>query len=420
MDGSADARPFVIDPAGHDIHGEAERIRALGPATLVELPGGVRAWAVCDQALLRRLLTDSRVSKDAYQHWPEWIKGEISPEWPLFAWVAVRNMLTAYGPDHRRLRGLVSSAFTVRRTAALRPRIEAIAGELLDELAATPQGTPVDLREHYAYPLPIKVICELFGVEDEATRQEIRRCVDAFFHTGRAAAADPDAYPRLQEILRELIAGKREHPGDDLSSALIAVRDEDAPLSEHELVDTLVLFLSAGHETTVNLLDNAIFAMLTHPGQLALVRDGRARWEDVIEETLRTQAPVANLPLRFTAEDIDLDGVTLRAGDAILACYAAAGRDPHVYGQDAAHFDITRTVKEHLAFGHGVHHCLGAPLARLEAAIALPALFARYPGLTLAADPVDLPPLESFISNGHRALPAHLHTTPGRPGFSGS
>ncbi|MCF6476126.1 cytochrome P450 [Nonomuraea sp. MG754425] len=410
MDDAAGTQPFVIDPEGRDLHGQAERIRALGPAALVELPGGVRAWAVSDQAVLRRLLTDPRVSKDAYLHWPAWIKGEIPPDWPLFAWVAVRNMLTAYGPDHRRLRGLVSSAFTVRRTAAMRPRIEAITGELLDELADMPPRTVVDLRERFAYPLPIRVICELFGIGDEDTREEVRRCADAFFQTGRATAETADAFPRLQAVLREVVAGKRERPGDDLSSALIAARDEDAaPLEEHELVDTLILFLSAGHETTVNLLDNAIFAMLTHPGQLALVRDGRVSWEEVIEETLRAQAPIANLPLRFAVSDIDLgDGVLLPAGEPILNCYGAAGRDPLAHGPDAGAFDVTRAAKEHLAFGYGVHRCLGAPLATLEAAIALPALFGRHPGLTLAAEPGDLRPLESFISNGHRSLPVFL------------
>src|SRR5215469_7265733 len=135
MDNHVDAAPFVIDPSGRDILGDAERIRALGPVTRVEMPGGVRAWAVSDQGLLKRLLADPRVSKDAYQHWPAWIKGEITSDWPLFAWVAVRNMLNAYGPDHRRLRGLIAGAFTARRVAALRPRIEEIAGGLLDGLA---------------------------------------------------------------------------------------------------------------------------------------------------------------------------------------------------------------------------------------------------------------------------------------------
>jgi cytochrome P450 len=253
------------------------------------------------------------------------------------------------------------------------------------------------------------VICELFGIGDEAIRAEVSRCVDALFNIGESPEQTAAAFPRLQQILRDLVAEKRGRPGDDLSSALIAARDDGtSSLSEEELVDTLALFVSAGHETTVNLLGHAIVALLTHPGQLDRVRGGDVTWADVIEETLRNQAPVPNLPLRFAVEDIDIGGVTLRAGEAILACYGAAGRDPLVHGSDAGRFDVTRAVKEHLAFGYGAHHCLGAPLARLEAEVALPALFARYPGLTLAVEPGELVPLESFVSNGYRALPAWL------------
>lgn len=366
--------------------------------------------------LLKELLTDPRVSKDPRQHWPTWINGEVSPDWPLYTWVAVQNMFTAYGSDHKRLRVLVSKAFTARRTAALRPRIEEMTADLLDTLAAHGPDEIVDLREGYAYPIPIQVICELFGVDavnDTETREGLRRCVDSLFHT----SADPEEvtanYTELYALLGQIVAAKRENPGDDMTSVLISAREEDGPggsrLSEQELVDTLLLMIGAGHETTVNLLDNAIHALLTHPEQLALIRTGKAGWDDVIEETLRLQAPVANLPLRYAAEDIELDGgVTLRKGDAIIAAYAAAGRDPQLYGDTADDFDLTRADKDHLAFGHGVHHCLGAPLARLEAAVALPALFARFPELTLAAAPGELSPVESFISNGHRALPARL------------
>ncbi|GHH64795.1 cytochrome P450 family protein [Streptomyces umbrinus] len=407
---------IVIDPSGRDIHGEATRIRERGPVTRVELPDGVEAWAVSSTDLLKKLLTDPRVSKDPRQHWPVWINGEISPEWPLFTWVAVQNMFTAYGGEHKRLRTLVSKAFTARRTAALQPRIEEITKTLLDRIdEAGRRSEVVDLREEFCYPLPIQVISELFGLPEEKGA-ELRAVVDGIFNTAATPEEVTDIYTRLYAALGELVAAKRESPGDDLTSALIAARDDegDTRLSEQELLDTLVLMISAGHETTVNLIDNAIHALLTHPEQLAHVRAGRATWDDVIEETLRVQAPVASLPLRYAVEDLAVgelggpEGVVIGKGEAILAAYAAAGRNPADHGADADLFDVTRVGKEHLAFGHGVHFCLGAPLGRMEARIALPALFERYPRLELAVPDGELSPVASFISNGHRSLPVRL------------
>lgn len=408
-------RPLVIDPTGRDIHGEAARIRERGPVTLVELPDGVQAWAVSSPGLLKRLLTDPRVSKDPRRHWPRWINGEISPEWPLFTWVAVQNMFTAYGGDHKRLRALVSKAFTARRTTELRPRIEEIAAALLDRVeAAGRHGQVVDLREEFCYPLPIQVISELLGLPEEQGA-ELRAVVDGVFHTSATPEEVTDNYARFYAALGELVALKRRSPGDDLTSALIAARDDgDTRLSEQELLDTLVLMISAGHETTVNLIDNAIHLLLTHPDQLAHVRSGRVSWEDVVEEALRVEAPVASLPLRYAVEDLKMsefggpDGMVIGKGEAILAAYAAAGRHPGKYGEDAGRFDVTRVDKEHLAFGHGVHFCLGAPLGRLEARIALRALFDRFPGLRLALPQEELEPVDSFISNGHRSLPVRL------------
>ncbi|MEU6068791.1 MULTISPECIES: cytochrome P450 family protein [Streptomyces] len=411
-----DPRPLVIDATGRDIHGEAARIRERGPVTLVELPGGVEAWAVSSPDLLKRLLTDPRVSKDPRQHWPRWINGEVSPEWPLFTWVAVQNMFTAYGGEHKRLRALVAKAFTARRTAALQPRIEEITKTLLDGLEeAGRRNSVVDLREGFCYPLPIQVISELFGLPEEQSA-ELRAVVDGVFHTSAGPEEVTDIYARLYAALGELVALKRRSPGDDLTSALIAARDDegDTRLSEQELLDTLALMVSAGHETTVNLIDNAIHLLLTHPAQLARVRSGDASWDDAIEEVLRVDAPVASLPLRYAVEDLGMEefggpaGVVIGKGEAILAAYAAAGRDPERYGADADRFDVARADKEHLAFGYGVHFCLGAPLGRLEARIALPALFDRFPGLRLAAKEAELEPVDSFISNGHRVLPALL------------
>jgi len=410
---------LAIDPFGNDIPAESARLRALGPVVPVELPGGIPAWAPTGYGTLKSLILDPRISKDPRRHWSLWPEIGEHPSWAwILGWVGVVNMLSTYGSDHTRLRRLVAPSFTARRTEAMRPRVEAITAELLDALdaarAAAP-GAPVDLRAGYAHPLPMRMICELFGVPDhlvDATGTLIAAIMDT-------SDPSPEHGAFVQEqigtVLPALIGYKTEHPGDDMTTELIRVRDEDGDrLSGEELLFTLLLVIGAGYETTVNLIGNAVVALLRNPEQLAAVRAGKASWDAVVDETLRVHPSIAALPLRFAVEDVTVDGVTIPAGDAIVTTYAAANLDPAHYGENAAEFDAMRAADDHLAFGIGVHRCIGAPLARTEALTALPALFDRFPRLALAADPAALRQVPSFIAFGWQEIPVTLGGAPGQ------
>ncbi|MFI1889051.1 cytochrome P450 [Streptomyces jumonjinensis] len=399
-----------IDPFGTDILAEAARLRKLGPVVPVELPGGVPAWAPTRYDTLRALILDPRVSKDPRRHWSLFDEVAEHPGWSwIMGWVGVVNMLSSYGTDHTRLRKLVAPSFTARRTESMRPRVEQITEELLSSLEGAASDGVAELRTAYAQPLPIRVICELFGVPDPM-RPDLVETIAALINT-----SDPSpehaAYvqERIGTVLPALIAHKSEHPGDDMTSELIRVRDGDGDrLSGDELVYTLLLVIGAGFETTVNLIGNAVVELLRHPAQLAAVRAGEISWDSVIDEVLRVRPSIANLPLRFAVSDIEVAGVTIPAGDAILTTFAAAGSDPGQYGADAAEFDAGRGADDHLSFGIGVHRCIGAPLARMEALTALPALFDRYPGMRLAAGGGGLRQVPSFIAYGWEEIPVRL------------
>lgn len=401
--------PIVIDATGRDIHAEGARMREQGPIVQVELPGGVRAWSVVGYEMVRKVLTDPRFAKDARKHWPAFINGEIGPEFPLIGWVMMENMTTSDGEDHTRLRKLIAKTFTLRRVEAMRPQIEKIVNTLLDDLAAEPPGAVVDIKSRYAEALPTQVICDLFGIPEEL-RADVLRGGQVNVETTINHAEAVANVEQWHDAINQVIAMKRKEPGDDLISAMINAQEEDGSrLNDQEMAGTVHLMLGAGSETTTNLISNATLAMLTLRDQFELVNSGKLSWKEVIEETLRVESPIAQLPFRFTTEEIEIAGVTIPKGDPVLIGFAASGRDPELHGETAALFDVSRADKEHLSFGHGIHFCIGAPLGRLEAAVALPALFERFPDLALAVDKDELQPQGTFLLNGRAEIPVRLH-----------
>lgn len=402
------SEPIVLDPTGRDVRAEGARLRARGPIAQVELPGGVRAWSVVGHEMVRQVLADPRFAKDAHQHWPAFISGEVGEEFPLIGWVLMDNMTTNDGAAHERLRQLTARAFTLRRSEAMRPQVQRITDELLTDLVSAAPDEVVDLKDRFAYPLPTKVICELFGVPEDRRRAVMRGGevnVDTTL-THEEAVANVEEW---HQAMYDLVEFKKHNPGDDLLSKLLEVQEEDGSrLSDSELAGTLHLMLGAGSETTTNLICRAFIALLTHPEQLELAKSGEVPWSDVVEESLRVESPIAQLPFRFTTEEVHIAGVTIPKGDPVLMGFLSAGRDFSRYGEDAERFDITREDKRHLSFGHGVHHCLGAPLARIEATVALPALFDRFPNIALAVPPEEVKPAPTFLLNGVDTLPVLL------------
>ncbi|MEU5402328.1 cytochrome P450 [Streptomyces sp. NPDC005963] len=393
---------------GPPLHEQADALRQAGPAVRVRLPEDVVAWSVTRGDVIKKLLSHPAVSRDAKQSKPGYQPGAVA--W-LVPWVDAESMFNVEGRDHTRLRRLVGPVFTPRRIDAMRPRVEAVVSELLDALEAHEGDEPVDLRAAFAYAVPTRVICDLFGVP-AAQRPAMLKLFDAVLATGVAAEDAAAVNHGLEVAMRELIETKRNQPGEDMTSLLLATHEESGDrLSEQELVDMLKLMLGAGSGTSIALIGHAVTELLLHRSQLDIVLDEPSAWSDVIEETLRLHPSVMHMPMRWATEDIDVgEGVVIRAGDAMIMGFGAPGRDPSVHDAPDT-FDIRRKERSHLAFGHGIHYCLGAPLARLEAAVALPALFDRFPELTLASPPRELEHLHSFIGNDVTTLPVRL----GRP-----
>ncbi|MFD4708588.1 cytochrome P450 [Streptomyces sp. NPDC058430] len=369
-----------------------EELRARGPVHRVLLPKPAddgEAWLIVGHEEARAALTDPRLVKSPAKLGFSGLDEELIGT----------HLLITDPPHHTRLRSLVTRAFTARRVESLRPRIQRITDDLLD--AMLPHGR-ADLVESFAFPLPLTVICELLGVPD-IDRADFRRMSNEV-----VAPSDRDGeyatFVELAAYLRDLIEDKRASaPADDLLSALIRTTAEDGDrLSPDELCAMAFILLIAGHETTVNLIAGGVRALLRHPDQLAALRADMTLLGGAVEEMLRYEGPVENATYRFTVEDTEVGGTVIPGGSAVLVGLAAADHDPERF-PEPDHFDIRRDARGHIAFGHGLHHCLGAPLARLEGQIALRALLDRAPALALDGPADDW--LPGMLIRGVRSLP---------------
>lgn len=356
-------------------------LRARGPVHLVTLPDGHEAWVVVRYEEAKAALNDPRLSKDMHAALAEGpdIVDEGLPG-PAFA----RHMLGVDPPDHTRLRHLVAERFTHRSLVTLEPRIQEIVDELLDAMAVAGPDAEIDLMEAFAFPLPFTVICEMLGIPDEH-RGPLGASLDLLLRPLDAPEAHADAVEAsaaMAATFATVIAGKEQQPCDDLISDLVASR-EAGELDREELQSTLFNLIVAGHETTTNLIGNAVLALFRDPALRADLVADHDRIPAAIEELIRHDGPVHHATFRFAAEPVELGGVTIPAGAQVLVCVAAANRDDSQY-TDPDRVDVDRHEARHLGFGHGIHHCLGAGLARVEGRLALAALLDRFPALAPA------------------------------------
>ncbi|MFF3613065.1 cytochrome P450 [Streptomyces sp. NPDC002580] len=378
---------FTEDP--HPVYAE---LRELGPVHRVRLPhpdARHETWLVVGYEEARAALADPRLAKDGEKIGVTFLDEELIG----------KHLLVADPPRHTRLRTLIAGEFTGRRVAALRPRIQEITDELLD--AMLPRGR-ADLVESFAYPLPLTVICELLGVPEQDRAAFRALSTEAVAPT--SAGSEYEAFVELAAYLGELIEFKRRRgPEGDLLSGLIRTTAEDGDrLSSQELRGMAFVLLVAGHETTVNLIAGAVRALLDHPDQLAALRADMTLLDGAVEETLRYEGPVENATFRYAAEPLDIGGTAIGSGEAVMIGLTAADRDGVRYAAPDR-FDIRREARGHLAFGHGIHYCLGAPLARLEARVALRSLLERCPDLALDGPPSGW--LPGMLMRGVRRMP---------------
>ncbi|HEV2781326.1 MAG TPA: cytochrome P450 [Actinophytocola sp.] len=390
---------FIRDP--YTLH---RRLREEAPVCEVIMPRGLKVWLVTRYADARDVLADPSLRKDMRQARDLLERHSTAAgAGAEFSQDLAAHMLNSDPPDHTRLRRLVAKAFTMRRVELMRPRIEQITDDLLADFAGRDR---VDLVDDFAFPLPVTVICELLGVPYD-DRDDFRKWSNAMLSADGVPVIS-EAIQAMAAYLFTLIGNKRAEPADDMLTALIHVRDEaDDRLTELELVSMAFLLLVAGHETTVNLIANGVLSLLRNPDQLAALRADPTLLPGAVEEFLRYESPVKDATLRYTTAPIRVGGVDIPAGEFLLVSLSAANRDGDRFA-DPDRLDVTRDASGHLAFGHGVHFCLGAPLARLEGQIAIGRLLGRFPDLALATDPAALRWRNSTLLRGLEHLPVRL------------
>ncbi|WP_426364245.1 cytochrome P450 family protein [Streptomyces sp. E-08] len=384
-------------------------LREHAPVHRTTLPSGVEAWLVTRYADARQALADQRLSKNPAHHdespharGKTGIPGERKAE-------LMTHLLNIDPPDHTRLRRLVSKAFTPRRVAEFAPRVQELTDRLIDSFV---ERGSADLIHEFAFPLPIYAICDLLGVPPE-DQDDFRDWAGMMIrHGGGPRGGVARSVKKMRGYLAELIHRKREEPGDDLISGLIKASDHGEHLTENEAAAMAFILLFAGFETTVNLVGNGLYALLRHPEQRALLQASLAAGETGlletgVEELLRFDGPVEMATWRYATRALTIGGQEIPAGDPVLVVLAAADRDPERFdGPDV--LDLARRDNQHLGYGHGIHYCLGAPLARLEGQAALATLLTRLPDLRLAADPAELRWRGGLIMRGLRTLPVEF------------